>query len=239
MRLLDLSEYWLVTGGDGMDEDPTIPTVVVVGQAPPPTYNPPPYYPPPPPIYTPPPVPPPPPGYSSGGYTPPPPCIHYTPPPPYTPSNVNLNALRDTAASLRRTLMTMDKSVEHSAFIFADAAGHLRTSPIFTSTSADNTGKVAIAPNAGEHIVGWIHSHPSSWAVDQRLPSNPDNKVDPNLPSDTEMVNLMTYSSSVDTNMLYYISDVRTGDTYEYNPHMGLRPSLGNDISADTAGCTR
>jgi len=225
MRLLDLSEYWLVAGGDGSDE---IPTVVVTAPAPSP---PPPYYPPPPPPYYPPPPPPPP--YSGGGGStppPPPPCIHTSPPPSLVPQGVNLNDLRNNETALAGNILKLDTSIEHGAFIYADAAGNFRTGAIAHGDSFHVD--VPLDIHAGERVVSFVHSHPQG-GNGAKYPSQPG-EVTSGL-ADTQVVAQNRQDTShFDPNYLTAIVDSQARRVYEYSADIGSGGSLtGRSISYD------
>lgn len=169
----------------------------------------------------------------TGGSAPPDPkpCepVHSSPTPALAPNGVNVNALRNMVDDLANKFDGMGKEgdIEHGVLIYADAAGHLRAGTIFTGDSDKVT--MSYEPQAGERIVGWLHSHPLSYTVEERFMSSSDV---------TQMQNLIN-SGRADPNMLSYIKDNDSGTAgvYEYQSNyrstLGQQPKEGREVTHD------
>jgi hypothetical protein len=175
-------------------------------------------------------------GTGGGGSTPtePPDCskIHNSPPPPTPPTNVPLNQLRNTMVDLAGLMKDMDPRREHGILVVSDANGFTRVGEWAHGDA--NSLTAAVNLQAGEKIVGWIHSHPSLNGVDQRLPSSPASNPNDGDNVDTVQWARIAALPAADPGMMAYIYDVKSGKVYEYPANGAAERSLGNNVSDDT-----
>lgn len=147
---------------------------------------------------------------------------HSTPVPQFAPANVDMDTMRNVvldAANQIKALADRDGN-EHGCMIVRTGDGTLKAGPIEAGT--DDAITFGYTPLPGESIVAWVHSHPYTVGINERLPSS----------TDVASYRAILNQPGVDANALMYIVDMESGGSYEYQK--GLHPDRqGPDISRD------
>lgn len=147
---------------------------------------------------------------------------HASPVPEFAPANVHIDTVRNVvleAASQIKALANQD-GLEHGCMIIRTGEGTLKVGPIESGT--EDSIHFGYTPLPGESIIAWVHSHPYTIGINERLPSS----------TDINTYKEILKNPSVDANALMYIVDMESGGSYEYQKtlHSGRQ---GPDISRD------
>lgn len=148
--------------------------------------------------------------------------VHTSPPPPNVPAGVDINHLRNIALWTAGFIKGMqDQTVEYGALIIKYPDGSLGSLALKKGSEIGVDMSVNL-PIPGT-IVAYIHSHPDT-VIDQKLGSE----------HDYEQARNLRKSIHADSNLLMYILDVESGDTFEYHSgHDKHTTEVGRNISKD------
>jgi hypothetical protein len=139
---------------------------------------------------------------------------------PLAPQGFDLKALRDSINEIAAAIRLLDPYIEHGAIVARTPGGALRVGTMAHGDADSITMDFQL--QAGETIVGYIHSHPETNGRDQKLPS----------PHDFDQAAALRLQACTDKAMPLYILDIETGDVYEYGAKVARNSKrIGVNIS--------